>query len=78
MNTEQQSAFVKRLVHPTRRTDYCHPAADVKDPVKEFIEPAVQGTKNVLSAAIKSKDTVKRVIVTSSFAGAIAPCSLLS
>lgn len=43
--------------------------AGVEDPENELIKPAAQGTKNVLSSAVKSKDTVKRVIVTSSFAG---------
>ena len=36
-----------------------------------MIKPALEGTKNVLSSVLKSKDTIKRVIVTSSFAGAI-------
>lgn len=38
-----------------------------KDPKKEFIDPALNGTKNVLSAATKSS-TVKKVILTSSLA----------
>lgn len=38
-----------------------------KDPVKELIEPAVQGTQNVLNAANKS-NSVKRVVLTSSVA----------
>ncbi|HRX30545.1 MAG TPA: NAD-dependent epimerase/dehydratase family protein [Tenuifilaceae bacterium] len=38
-----------------------------KDPVKDLIEPAVKGTKNVLSAASRSK-SVKRVVLTSSIA----------
>ena len=42
---------------------------DVKDPMKDLVEPAVHGTQNVLSSVAKSKDTVKRVIQTSSFAG---------
>lgn len=37
----------------------------VKDPVKELIEPAVNGTENVLNTA-KEVDSVKRVVVTSS------------
>ena len=36
-----------------------------KDPLKEIIEPAVQGTKNVLAAATASA-TVKKVVLTSS------------
>ena len=37
--------------------------------MKDLVEPAVHGTQNVLSSVAKSKDTVKRVIQTSSFAG---------
>jgi nucleoside-diphosphate-sugar epimerase len=38
------------------------------DPHKELIEPAVHGTKNVLQSVARSKDTVKRVVLTSSVA----------
>ncbi len=38
-----------------------------KDPVKDLIEPAVEGTKNVLSAADKS-GSVKKIVLTSSVA----------
>ena len=40
---------------------------DVKDPQKELIEPAVNGTANVLNSA-KEVSSVKRVVVTSSCA----------
>ncbi len=40
---------------------------DVKDPQKELIEPAENGTANVLASAYKV-DTVKRIVVTSSCA----------
>lgn len=40
---------------------------DVKDPEKELIEPAVNGTENVLNSA-NSVNSVKRVVVTSSCA----------
>lgn len=42
---------------------------EVHDAQKDLVDPAVLGTKNVLSAVAKSKDTVKRVVLTSSFAG---------
>lgn len=42
---------------------------DVEDPQNELIEPALQGTRNVLNAAAEHKATLKRVIVTSSVAG---------
>ena len=45
---------------------------DVQDPMKDLVEPAVHGTQNVLSSVAKSKDTVKKVIQTSSFAGMLA------
>ncbi|MCT4622961.1 MAG: NAD-dependent epimerase/dehydratase family protein, partial [Schleiferiaceae bacterium] len=40
---------------------------DVKDPQKELIEPALEGTKNVLEQANKT-ESVKRVVLTSSCA----------
>ena len=39
------------------------------DPHKELIEPAVHGTKNVLQSVARSKNTAKRVVLTSSVAG---------
>ncbi|KAK9908632.1 hypothetical protein WJX75_000697 [Coccomyxa subellipsoidea] len=41
------------------------------DPQRDLVNPAVKGTKNVLSAAIKSKDTVRRVVLTSSTAAVV-------
>jgi len=41
--------------------------ADPDDPQKGFVDPAVNGTLNVLNSALKSK-TVKRVVLTSSCA----------
>ena len=42
---------------------------EVEDPQKDLVDPALLGTRNVLNAAVKSKATVKRVVLTSSFAG---------
>lgn len=39
----------------------------VKDPMKDLVEPALNGTINVINEAIKTK-TVKRVVLTSSMA----------
>ena len=52
--------------HKMTLRDTCREVHDVQ---KDLVDPAVLGTKNVLSAVAKSKDTVKRVVLTSSFAG---------
>ena len=39
------------------------------DPVKDIVEPAVEGTKTVLEAASRSQPPVSRVVVTSSVCG---------
>ena len=39
------------------------------DTQNELIDPALNGTAGVLESAAKSKDTIKRVVLTSSFAG---------
>lgn len=41
----------------------------VDDPQKDLVDPAVKGTTTVLRSVAKSKDTVKRVVLTSSVAG---------
>lgn len=41
----------------------------MEDGQRDLVDPAVKGTKNVLSAVAKSLDSVKRVVLTSSFAG---------
>lgn len=41
---------------------------DVEDPQRDLIEPAVQGTRNVLASVAKHKNTVKRTVITSSVA----------
>jgi len=43
---------------------------DVEDVQRDLIDPAVKGTRNVLGAAAKAKGTVRRVVLTSSVAGA--------
>lgn len=42
---------------------------EVEDTQRELIDPAVQGTRNVLAAAAKAKTSVKRFVLTSSVAG---------
>ncbi len=41
----------------------------IEDPQLDLVDPAVKGTRNVIGAAAKSKDTVRRVVLTSSTAG---------
>ncbi|KAK9803315.1 hypothetical protein WJX73_000726 [Symbiochloris irregularis] len=41
---------------------------DPEDAQRDLVDPALKGTRNVLNAVIKSKDTVKRVVLTSSVA----------
>ena len=47
--------------------------SDVEDPQKDLVDPALKGTRNVMNAAAKSKASVKRVVLTSSFAGGAMP-----
>ncbi|KAL3141742.1 hypothetical protein ABBQ32_004424 [Trebouxia sp. C0010 RCD-2024] len=46
---------------------------DVTDAKKQLIRPAVEGTKNVLSSVAKHSSTIKRVVLTSSFASIVKP-----
>ncbi|DBB11385.1 TPA: hypothetical protein ACH3X3_006804 [Trebouxia sp. C0006] len=41
---------------------------NVTDPKKQLIEPALGGTKDVLGSVAKNTDSIKRVVLTSSFA----------
>lgn len=72
----QDSVLVRLVSHSC---DFCqHIAApelrspfiiDVPDPQKDLIDPALQGTRSVLASALAHKDTIQRVILTSSVAG---------
>lgn len=44
---------------------------DPRDPQTELVLPAVQGTLNVLQAALDSKPTVRRVVLTSSISALV-------
>ncbi|KAI0190850.1 ketoreductase [Astrocystis sublimbata] len=46
---------------------------DVQDPVKDFLEPAINGTTGLLTAVYIHAPTVKRVVITSSSAAIIDP-----
>ena len=46
---------------------------NVTDPKKDLLDPAVIGTTGILKAIKKSAPTVKRVVITSSFAAIVAP-----
>ena len=44
---------------------------DVEDFERDLVEPALKGTKNVLASVAKSKDSVRRVVLTSSVVGGV-------
>ncbi|KAJ5176103.1 uncharacterized protein N7482_001980 [Penicillium canariense] len=46
---------------------------NVQDPVKDFLDPAIKGTTGILKAIKAHAPTVKRVVVTSSFAAIVNP-----
>lgn len=41
---------------------------NVEDPQRDLVDPAVKGTTNVMETVVKQKDSVKRVVLTSSVA----------
>jgi nucleoside-diphosphate-sugar epimerase len=47
-----------------------HAACRADDPQKDLLDPALKGTTTVLYSAAKSKHSVKRIVLTSSIAGA--------
>lgn len=44
---------------------------NVQDPVKDFLDPAIKGTTGILKAIKAYAPTVKRVVITSSFASIV-------
>lgn len=44
---------------------------NVQDPVKDFLDPAIKGTTGILKAIKEYAPTVKRVVITSSFAAIV-------
>ncbi|KAI1177835.1 hypothetical protein F4777DRAFT_166405 [Nemania sp. FL0916] len=48
---------------------------DVKDSVKDFLDPAIKGTTGVLKSIKKHGPTVKRVVITSSSAAILNPAN---
>ena len=46
---------------------------NVQDPEKDFLDPAIKGTTGVLASIKKYAPSVKRVVVTSSFAAIVNP-----
>lgn len=48
---------------------------NVTDPKKDLLDPAIIGTTGILKAVKKSAPTVKRVVITSSFASIIDPAN---
>ena len=58
------------LASSPRRARSASPPPPLAPPQAELVQPALHGTRNVFSSVVKSKDTVQRVILTSSCAGA--------
>ncbi|KAJ5320130.1 hypothetical protein PENANT_c025G01057 [Penicillium antarcticum] len=46
---------------------------NVQDPVKDFLDPAIKGTTGILKAIKAHAPSVKRVVITSSFAAIVNP-----
>jgi nucleoside-diphosphate-sugar epimerase len=46
---------------------------DVRDPAKDLLDPAIKGTTGILKAVKAYAPTVKRVVITSSFAAIMSP-----
>lgn len=44
---------------------------NVQDPVKDFLDPAIKGTTGILKAIKAHAPSVKRVVITSSFASIV-------
>jgi nucleoside-diphosphate-sugar epimerase len=59
----------------TKDVDYiCHVASPFfmsQNPIKDLVEPAVNGTKNVIASALKSGGQLKRMTIVSSFASIV-------
>lgn len=49
---------------------------DVVFDILTQVDPALKGTRNVLGAVAKNRDSVKRVVLTSSCAGVPCTCSI--
>lgn len=45
----------------------------MQDPVKDFLDPAIKGTTGILKAIKAHAPSVKRVVITSSFASIVNP-----
>lgn len=68
----QPGAFDEALQKHPEVSVFLHTASPfhfkVTDPLKDLVEPAVEGTKNALKAINKYGTNVKRVVITSSYA----------
>ena len=47
--------------------------AEFNDPIKDLLDPAIQGTTGILKAIQNHAPGVKRVVITSSFAAIVNP-----
>ncbi len=46
---------------------------NVQDPIKDFLDPAIKGTKGILQSVRDYAPAVKRVVITSSSAAILNP-----
>jgi nucleoside-diphosphate-sugar epimerase len=54
----------------------CNADSFVEDPQKELIDPALNGTRGILKAIVRSAPSVRRVVITSSFAAILSETKL--
>ncbi|MCJ1290332.1 methylglyoxal reductase (NADPH-dependent) gre2 [Xylographa carneopallida] len=73
----QPNAFEKAVISEPPFETVIHTASpfhfNVTDTKKDLLDPAVFGTTGILKAIKKSAPTVKRVVITSSFAAIVSP-----
>jgi nucleoside-diphosphate-sugar epimerase len=76
--SELETDSVKKVFQSCRAFDYVvHTASpyhlNVKDPITDFLDPAIKGTTGILKSIKAHAPTVKRVVITSSSAAMVNP-----